>query len=42
MKHLRKQRADIGKYSYVNTTACPCKSHTFRKRVRKVIKIAEK
>jgi len=46
----RKQRTDVGKYSFVNRTiklwyqlhaealvTFPCKSHIFRKRVRKVI-----
>jgi hypothetical protein len=46
----RKQRTDIGRYSFVNRTiklwnqlptetlaTFPCKSHIFRKRVRKVI-----
>jgi hypothetical protein len=46
----RKQRTEIGKYSFVNRTVAhwnklpaealgtaPCKSHIFRKRVRKVI-----
>ena len=55
MIRARKQRTDIGKYSYVNRTlklwsqlsaevlaTFPCKSHIFRKRVRKVIVNEEK
>jgi hypothetical protein len=45
----RKQRTDIGKYSFVNKTIqlwnqlpLPCKSHIFRKNVRKVIISEEK
>jgi len=41
---VRKQRTDIGKYSLANRTIqlwnqlpLPCKSHIFRKNVRKVI-----
>jgi len=46
----RKQRTDVGKYSFVNRTiilwkqlpaealtSLPCRSHIFKKRVRKVI-----
>jgi hypothetical protein len=41
----RKQRTDIGKYSFVNRTNCgtSClQSHIFRNRVRKVVLKEEK